>query len=407
MRGIHPRSVLLTSCLLSLACSSSSPASQPLDFSVGDAGADGAGTLRSPDASSSKPKPAPLDASWPSGVSHLPWDAGLSGGTSRVASGLVTNLPAHLYDWNGALAADTDLFWGVTGATVGAGSVVRAHLDGSDRAVIASATSPSAFATDGANVYWLDLITDASFETHVMQAPRGGGAAITLATTPYAGHCLSVAGGNVFWSAAGAFQSSGPSNGGWTPGDGIVASTPIGGGVTVTLASLPETFATPCVTADDTYAYWTSSSFTVNAVLRSSIEGGGTTTTLASSTSWVPERLAVTKDALYVATQSGQILSLPKAGGTPTTLAATTRDSAGFAVAPYGVFFGSVLSDYVGALPADGGTPEQVAWWGTSELAVQAVAANESTLYWLAFEANTHGTVILGLDLPAPPPTTK
>jgi hypothetical protein len=84
---------------------------------------------------------------------------------------------------------------GMCGRACAMGGCVAGACDPSWSPVVSKGTAPIALAVDGASVYWLE--SDAGT---VMKAPKGGGAAVALATGQAAPFDLALDASNVYWS---------------------------------------------------------------------------------------------------------------------------------------------------------------------------------------------------------------
>jgi hypothetical protein len=205
----------------------------------------------------------------------------------------------------------TSLYW-----TVGA-SVMKMPLSGGPPVTLASGPpSANGIAVDARNVYWTDQTS------HILSAPLGGGATSTVLSdavyTPFAVavdattlyftsywndtvNTMPLGGGTPSTLASDRTMSSGATGIAvnansvyWGDGNARVVQTPLGGGGSVTLASMQND---PMgVAVDDTDVYWTV--FYGGAVVKAPLSGG-TPTTLVSNLTVYALGIAVDATSIY------------------------------------------------------------------------------------------------------------
>ncbi len=172
------------------------------------------------------------------------------------------------------------------------GSVVKASLNsGGERVLAFNRPSPSAVATDGVNVYWVEAAGS------LLKVPVNGGTLTTLATGLTGIGGVAADGTNVYW----------------TQGSSIVRMSVNGGAQTVLFAN--RAGLTGRLAVDATSLYWQE-----GTVIQKAGKAGGAVTVLLS-------RAAITGLAsdgthLYLAEDlnPGNLLRVPVTGGTPAVL---------------------------------------------------------------------------------------
>jgi hypothetical protein len=225
-------------------------------------------------------------------------------------------------------------------------------------------------AVDDKNVYWVaqGQVPD---EDLVMQTPRAGGMAVTLAH----GSPISIVsdGANVYWGD-GEMTTTGLT--------GRIVSVPVDGGGITTLASA---YVPSCIIADESAVYWTDHGGYIGIVPKI----GGTATTMMVGGSAQPESIAIdatniywTGEGVYSASKNGgdQVTLLPAStavGGGCQSLA--LQGNALFLInSPDPSSFG--LSTQVATIPATGASAATVV---VSDGGPYARTVASSNVYWI------------------------
>jgi hypothetical protein len=158
--------------------------------------------------------------------------------------------------------------------------------------------SPFGIAVDGTNVYWANNYGSNA----VMKVGLCGGAPVALAT-----------GEGAMWMA---IDSTGAY---WTAGDAVM-KTPLGGGISIKLAS-SQRFASS-IAADGSFVYWMNFSAAVEGSLLKVPRNGGTPIVLLSGLD-EQSGLAVDATSIYwTAYNPGAVMKVGLDGGAPVTLVA-------------------------------------------------------------------------------------
>jgi hypothetical protein len=211
------------------------------------------------------------------------------GSPSAIASGR-----NYLYS---VAVMTTTVFWTAYGA------VVKADVDGGMivtlAAVVSGADGLDGIAVDTTAVYWTN---DSAL---LMRSPLTGGTAITLADEANIFPELALDSGNVYWSAAAAFD---------TMTGGTVMRVPKDGGAPVTIASNQDD--PQGVAVDATSVYWVvgndleAGCVSCGAVLRAPLSGGAPTTLTTEQVA--PQHIAVDDTSVYWTNYNnyGQVMKL-------------------------------------------------------------------------------------------------
>ena len=173
---------------------------------------------------------------------------------------------------------------------------------------LAEGEDPEGIAVDSSNVYWTQYwgenITGAGDGT-LKSVPLCGGTPVPLAWEPAAAGALALDATSAYYVAGGA-----------------ILKVALGGGTLTTLFSSTQVAAIG-IAVDATNIYWTDGIVygPGTADLRQMPVGGGPATTLASSSSATFSAIAVSATTVYwVDDNAGSLMSIPIGGGTLTTL---------------------------------------------------------------------------------------
>ena len=201
-----------------------------------------------------------------------------------------------------------------------------------------------------------------------MKVPLAGGALVTLVATQSvatAPRAVAVDATSVYWTTLGDPNTSVPST---------VMSVPIGGGTPTTLVSSTQTQIVD-VAVDSTSAYFSADNTTASggAIMKVPV-GGGTPVTLAA-TQAAPLRLVVDSNAVYWVGLDGTIMKVDLGGGAPVTLAPSPNIPAD--IRSDGSFVYWTTSAGVVKVSVTGGNSTLVANVGGLTLAV-----DDTSVYW-------------------------
>jgi hypothetical protein len=230
------------------------------------------------------------------------------------------------------------------------------------RCLVTLASSPdkaaAVVAVDATNVYWsyLPLAPPLPPAPSIMKVPIDGGATVTLVATQLGISTLAAAGGNVYWSE-----------------NGALLQTAVSGGATTTLAA----------------SGW------------SSVDAG------AGTPAAQVEGLAVGPGGLYVANETGSIMTVPFDGGAPSTLASVAFMPLQLAVTATGVYWTNCPAPQSGSGCYPGSTSGVVL--GTSlgggtvstfatGLSPAGIAVDSEYLYVESDGASTGSLLVVPLD---------
>lgn len=255
-------------------------------------------------------------------------------------------------------------FWTVYG-----GPVASASLCGGAVTTIANEPATS-IALDDTNVYW---ILDSSQTMELRRAPRDGGAATTLATSPLPDSLtnLVVDGDDIYYGS--------PSG---------VARVPKTGGPTAEL--LETTYAVEWALAVDATSIYFGSGTNGLMVMP---KAGGTPTSLAPPIGPAIGSIVTDDDNVYFATTSSEsvsnvddwvIVSVPKAGGDATILVSDQPPVNMQMVLDLGFLKWTNVNMALESMPTSGGGPSQIA-----STAGSGLAAHDGTLVWSGYADGT------------------
>ncbi len=232
---------------------------------------------------------------------------------------------------------------------------------------------PVSIAVDTTNVYWTD-------NDSLLSTPHAGGAPVTLASLGNSEGIegMTVAAGDAFLAVHAA--------------SGAIATEPVAGGPTTTLASAsyPQ-----FVAVNTTHVFWTAGTVSgpptqVTQLVQTTPIAGGTITTLATRTQ-APQAIAADDTRVYwiesggFAMGAGVVLSMPVAGGTVTTLATGLYSpSQTIALDAAYLYFADGTSSIV-KVPVVGGAPVTLATT-LPTAPVGAIAVDDTSLYWTNYD---------------------
>jgi len=255
---------------------------------------------------------------------------------------------------------------------------------------------PMGIAVDATSVYW------ATIDGAVVKVPTAGGALTTLATGANNPNVTAIAVDerSVYWTTLAALECALPPGIGLFCG-GAVMRVPKGGGSSTVLATGQT--GPHALAIDATNVYWATLACpsdggaclgAVNQAPKGGLSDGGAPTALA----W-GQPVAVAVDAMHVyfadegpavnGAASGVIKSVAIGGGDVTVLASAQSHPSAIAVDAGNVYWvnqsGTVLS-----VPKSGGSPTTLA---SGQLIPLAVAVDGTSLYWTNQGTGANGTV--------------
>jgi hypothetical protein len=279
-------------------------------------------------------------------------------GTCALGRCLVT-LAADQYPFVPLVVDDAYVYW--SNCCNGGGGLVRVPITGGTVSTLVGGASGAAYgiAVDATSVYWTSGSRGA-----VSRIPKGGGTVSMLAEGQSFAYGLARDATTLFWSnysAPGVIASVAIDGGAiktiasnqnspaavavegtrvyWLTSEGALVTSPIGGGVPMTLAAGNGGSATALAT-DATDVYWSDAT---QSVVKMPL-GGGDITTLTPSSGLVPTSIVVDAANVYWTAIGGDaaydspVLKVSKAGGTPVTLA-TAKLNGAIAVDDTSVYF--------------------------------------------------------------------
>lgn len=206
------------------------------------------------------------------------------------------------------------------------GNVMKNAVGGSPVALATDLYNFWGVATDGANVYWMDMPLSTGNTRRVMKMPVNGGTQTTLVAQENMAY-LATDGAHVYF-----IETRVDSNHNFLD---YLMKVPVGGGTPVTVVNMGA--QSQHLTVDSTNVYWRRGDTLVKMP-----KAGGTLTTLVTN---VPFAVALTSDGthLYWAENDwatpGGIKKVPVAGGSPSTVLSNVMYVTGVAVDNYSVYW--------------------------------------------------------------------
>jgi hypothetical protein len=249
---------------------------------------------------------------------------------------------------------------------------------------VAIGTTPVSLVVDSTNVYFTDAVGT------VVQAPSGGGTAVTLASGVPGPFGIAVDPAFVYFTNQGAISGSGKDGSvlkvpiaQGSPGDGGADSGPGDAGAPTAIATGRKRPQAIAVTATD--VYWVESSSTSNGEILTCPTAGcpKNEPTVVASALASPSGLAVDADGdVYVTTSAGGTVNrYTKSGSTwaVQVLADSLNEPTGIALVGGTVYWATTGTGAIESIPATGGSPSILA---ATMGAPSAIAADAVNVYW-------------------------